>query len=220
MTSPPSGKSDSRRNSKTSRTILRDRGVVGDDANRALIYLTFIRLYEERTHGAQGEVSRFTVEGFERWRTEQPAAVRNKYPDRMVEAFLHEIAEDDDLRTAGLLRDSKGKVHNLHAKFRDAFVVDKLLPVFDEYDFHVGRVDVLGAVFETFARRGEKDTRIGQFFTPQPVVDFCAGVVPLKSRDTVLDPAVGTARFLIKAMTVMLERAESRRNERRSSPRG
>ncbi len=188
---------------------LRDRGVVGDDANRALIYLTFIRLYEERTQRRVGKQGRFTVEGFERWCSDQPQTTKNRFRDRMVEALLHEIAEDDDLRAAELLRDANGNVHNLHPKLRDVFVVEKLLPVFDEYDFHVGRVDVLGAVFETLARRGEKDTRVGQFFTPQPVVDFCAGVVPLKSRDTVLDPAVGTARFLIKAMAVMLERAES-----------
>lgn len=42
--------------------------------------------------------------------------------------------------------------------------------------------------------------------TPQPVVDFCADMVPLRPRDLVLDPAVGTARFLIRAMKIMLER--------------
>ncbi len=188
---------------------LRERGVVGDDANRALVYLTFIRLYEERTQRLLGKPSRFTVDGFEEWRSAQPQTVVNRFRNRMVEALLHEIAEDPDLVGAGLLRDSKGAAHNLHEKVWDQFVVSKLLPVFDKYDFHVGRLDVLGAVFETLARRGEKDTRIGQFFTPQPVVHFCADIVPLKARDTVLDPAVGTARFLIKAMNMMMDRAES-----------
>jgi type I restriction-modification system DNA methylase subunit len=184
---------------------LRDRGVVGDDANRALVYLTFIRLYEERNQRQRGIASRFTSEGFKAWCSTQPAAIKTKYPDRMSEALLHEIAEDSDLAAAGLLRAPAGAKHNLHDKLKDVFVTGKLLPVFDEYDFHVGRIDVLGAVFETLARRGEKDTRIGQFFTPQPIVDFCAEVVPLKTRDIVLDPAVGTARFLIKAMNIMLE---------------
>jgi type I restriction-modification system DNA methylase subunit len=193
---------------------LRPRGVIGDDANRALVYLTFIRLYEERTQRNKGKPSRFTVDGFEAWRREQPQTTKNRYGDRMVEALLHEIAEDHDLKAADLLRDSHGVPHNLHPNVRDQFVVEKLLPVFDKYDFHAGRLDVLGAVFETLARRGEKDTRVGQFFTPQPVVDFCADIVPLKARDTVLDPAVGTARFLIKAMNVMVERAESQAEEK------
>jgi len=193
---------------------LRDRGVVGDDANRVLIYLTFVRLYEERRQRLEGKYNRFTGEGFDRWRRDQPEAVKNRYGDRMVEALLHEIAEDGDLLAAGLLRDSKGGKHPLHERVRDTFVVDKLLPVFDGYDFHIGRVDVLGAVFETLARRGEKDTRIGQFFTPQPVVNFAAETVPLTPRDVVLDPAVGTARFLIRAMALMLQGAENAQVEK------
>ena len=165
---------------------LRDRGVVGDDANRVLIYLTFIRLYEDRRQRLEGKPSRFTVEGFESWQSNQPATVRNRYKDRMVEALLHEIAEDPDLTVASLLRDSKGRKSSLHDKVRDTFIVTRLLPVLDVYNFYAGRIDVLGAVFETLARRGEKDTRIGQFFTPQPIVDFCADMVPLKPRDLVL----------------------------------
>lgn len=188
---------------------LRDDGVTGDAANVVLTYLTFLRLYEERRQRETGAINRFTAEGFDQWRDAQGAAVRNRYPDRMVEALLHEVAEDDDLRAAGLLRDAQGKPQALNAGVKDSFVTAKLLPVFDLYDFHAGRVDLLGAVFETLARRGEKDTRVGQFFTPQSVVDFCARIVPLTPRDLVLDPAVGTARFLIKAMDVMVGRAES-----------
>lgn len=186
---------------------LRSHGVVGDDANRTLVYLTFLRLYEERRQRLSGRPNRFTSQSFEQWCSEQPETLRNRYKDRMVEALLHEIAEDSDLHAAGLLRDSNDQPHGLHQQVRDRSIVDELLAIFDEYDFSAGRVDILGAVFETLARRGEKDTRIGQFFTPQPVVDFCAELVPLRARDVVLDPAVGTARFLIRAMGIMLERA-------------
>jgi type I restriction-modification system DNA methylase subunit len=187
---------------------LRDRGVTGENANRVLVYLAFLRLYEERRQRLQGEPNRFTGPGFRKWCEGAQAATKRRYSGRMVEALLHEIAEDENLQGAGLLRDAKGKPHSLHDGVRDTFLTDKLLPVFDEYDFHAGRVDVLGAVFETLARRAEKDTRVGQFFTPQPVVDFCANVIPLRARDVVLDPAVGTARFLIRAMHTMTSRAE------------
>lgn len=187
---------------------LRDRGVTGENANRVMVYLAFIRLYEEQRQQLREQPNRFTVAGFNEWSEKAPAAVKNRYAGRMVEALLHEIAEDPDLRAAGLLRDVQGEPDRLHDGVRDTFVVEKLLPVFDEYDFHAGRVDVLGAVFETLARRAEKDTRVGQFFTPQPVVDFCASVVPLRPNDVVLDPAVGTARFLIRAMQTMMKRGE------------
>lgn len=187
---------------------LRDYGITGNDANTVLVYLTFIRLYEERRQRLTGVRHRFTVEGFKLWRQGASATTRDRYGNRMVEALLHEIAaEDSELRAAGLLRNEAGEPDSLDVRLTDRFVAEKLLGVFDEYDFHAGRVDILGAVFETLARRGEKDTRVGQFFTPQPVVDFCVDVVPLTPRDVVLDPAVGTARFLIRAMKVMLARA-------------
>jgi type I restriction-modification system DNA methylase subunit len=184
---------------------LRSRGVTGEAANVVVIYLTFLRLYEERRQRLTGERNRFTAEGFSQWASNAPAATKARYGDRMIEALLHEIAEDPDLKSAGLLRDGRGHPQPLHEKVRDRFVMQRVLPVFDDYDFHTGRVDVLGAVFETIARRAEKDTRVGQFFTPQPVVDFCTELVPLTARDLVLDPAVGTGRFLISAMEKMLD---------------
>jgi hypothetical protein len=186
---------------------LRHRGVTGESANVVVIYLTFLRLYEERRQRHEGEPNRFTAEGFEKWCNHAPQSVKSQYGNRMVEGLLHEVALDADLKLAGLLRDGNGDLRKLHEKVNDAFVTGHVLPVFDEYDFHTTRVDVLGAVFETLAGRAEKDTKVGQFFTPQPVVDFCADVVPITSRDLVLDPAVGTGRFLIAAMMRMLARA-------------
>jgi hypothetical protein len=193
---------------------LRDYGVTGNEANTALVHLAFIRLYEERRQRELGEQNRFTVEGFTAWRQEQPAAIQNRYRGKMVEALLHEIAEDPALRAAGLLRDHLGEKTRLHREITDKVLDELILPILDQYDFHAGRVDVLGAVFETLARRSEKDTRVGQFFTPQQVVDFCADIVRLKPSDRVLDPAVGTARFLIAAMERMLANADDAVEER------
>lgn len=92
---------------------LRDRGVVGDDANRVLVYLTFMRLYEDRRQRLRSLPNRFTEEGFERWQSEQPDTVKNRYEQRMTEALLHEIAEDRDLKAASLLRGYKwSKAHS------------------------------------------------------------------------------------------------------------
>jgi type I restriction-modification system DNA methylase subunit len=189
---------------------LRDLGLTGNDANTTLVHLAFIRLYEERRQRRRGAPNRFTREGFVKWREQAPLQLQQEFQGRMVQALLQEIAADSDLKNAGLLRDSRGGVTQLKPELTDARVEQLILPVLDEYDFHAGRVDVLGAVFETLARRGEKDTRVGQFFTPQQVVDFCAELVRLRPTDRVLDPAVGTARFLIAAMERMLANADER----------
>jgi type I restriction-modification system DNA methylase subunit len=187
---------------------LRSYGVTGNQANVVLIYLTFLRLYEERRQRSTGQPNRFTAAGFTLFKENAPASIRTRYGNRMFEALLHEVAEDEALKSSGLLRDASGKADSLNARITDAFVESEVLAVFDQYDFHSGRMDVLGAVFETLARRGEKDTRVGQFFTPQPVVDFAVDVVPMTPRDVVADPAVGTGRFLIRAMDVMLAQAD------------
>ena len=187
---------------------FRSYGITGNNANITLVYLAFIRLYEERRQRQIGEQNRFTLDGFRAWRSGQAASIQRSFAGRMVEFLLREIAEDRELSEAGLLLSASSEAPLLHQKLTDSLVETLILPVFDLYDFHTGRVDILGAVFETLARRGDKDTRVGQFFTPQQVVDFCADIVDLRPSDVVLDPAVGTARFLIGSMNRMVEKAD------------
>jgi type I restriction-modification system DNA methylase subunit len=198
-----------RKGLETLENKLRERGITGNAANATLVYLTFIRLYEEKRQREAGLENRFTGDGFRKWTASLTAQVKNQYSGRLVEALLHEIAEDPDLKRAGLLRSSSGAKEPFHSKLDDALVYELVLPLFDKYDFFRSTLDVLGVVFETLARRGEKDTRVGQFFTPQAVVDFGAEIAGLRATDTVLDPAVGTARFLIAAMERMLPEAAS-----------
>ena len=186
---------------------LRDMGVTGHGANNLLIYFTFLRLYEERNQRNTGELNRFTVAGFAAFCKGAPATNKSKYGDRLFECLLHEVAEDEDLKAAGLLRDPVGVPQTLPQNVTDEDVKSVFLDAFDKYDFYGREMDVLGVVFETLARRSEKDTRVGQFFTPSTVVDFCVNLVPVKPTDAVLDPAVGTGRFLIRAMSRMLKSA-------------
>lgn len=188
---------------------FRSYGITGSNANITLVYLAFIRLFEERRQRRTAQANRFTLSGFTAWKESMPATHKRLYQNRMVEGLLHEIAEEKDLKEADLLQKISDTPPRFHEKLTDALVEKMILPVFDNYDFHAGRIDVLGAVFETLARRSEKDTRVGQFFTPQQVVDFCADLVELKPTDVVLDPAVGTGRFLIAAMNRMLDNADA-----------
>jgi len=190
---------------------LRDLGITGSDANQTLIYLTFVRLYEEKqeTEGkGKGRENRFTATGFKKWCESMPVQLRTAHREHMIEPLITEIAEDPDLQVAGLLQITNGQKNRLHNGVTDERLYSLVLPLFDEYEFYGSAVDVLGVVFESLAGRAEKDTRVGQFFTPQEVVNFCAEVADLGPRDIVLDPAVGTARFLIAAMDRMLKRAD------------
>lgn len=186
---------------------FRSHGITGNNANVSLVYLAFLRLFEERSQRKTGKPSRFTLDGFQKWRQNLPNSVIEEWDNHQAEFLLREISREKSLKEADLLQSNDGR-RFLHQKLTDTLVEELILPVFDEYDFHAGRVDILGAVFETLARRGEKDTRVGQFFTPQQVVDFCTDLVDLSPRDKVLDPASGTGRFLIAAMDRMLEKSD------------
>jgi len=90
----------------------------------------------------------------------------------------------------------------------DDFIMSAVLPIFERYPLSAGGIDFIGAVFEALARKAEKDNRIGQFFTPETAVIAAVRLVAPKPSDTVLDPACGTARFLIHAMDAMLTQAK------------
>jgi type I restriction enzyme M protein len=59
--------------------------------------------------------------------------------------------------------------------------------------------DAKGLAFQKFLSHHEKDGR-GQFFTPEPVIDFCVAMMQPKLNETVIDPACGSGGFLMSAL--------------------
>lgn len=183
--------------------VLRQTHVTGNDAMKTLVYVMFAKLYEEK-HESDTRPNRFTVAGFPRYREGLPPAIKRDWANRTLHYLLGEdINADPEIETTGVLRGLA-----LSDRLTDRFVQDKLLPVLERYRFRGTHVDALGAVFEAVARRGEKDVRIGQFFTPEPIVHFAVDLVDPSPTETVLDPAGGTARFLTTAMEHMIARAD------------
>jgi len=58
--------------------------------------------------------------------------------------------------------------------------------------------DVVGAVFERLIPPEDRHA-LGQYFTPEPLVDFIVAFCVRNADDTVLDPTCGTGTFLIRA---------------------
>ena len=55
--------------------------------------------------------------------------------------------------------------------------------------------DAKGLAFQKFLSHQEKDGR-GQFFTPEPIIDFCVNIIQPKPNETIIDPACGSGGFL------------------------
>lgn len=59
--------------------------------------------------------------------------------------------------------------------------------------------DAKGLAFQKFLANRDKAGR-GQFFTPEPVIDFCIEMIRPEPHEIVLDPACGSGGFLLSAL--------------------
>ena len=181
---------------------LRQSNVTGPEAMHSLVYIMFIKLYEELRE-LRGELNRFTARGFELYRASLPRSAAKTHAGRTLHHLLaHEIRAGPKIEEAGILSGV-----TLSGELTDALLRAHVFPLLDTHRFRGTRVDALGTVFEAIARRAEKDVRIGQFFTPEPIVRFAMDVVRPGPTEVVLDPAAGTGHFLTLSMDRMLERA-------------
>lgn len=76
-----------------------------------------------------------------------------------------------------------------------AFTVNKL----QDISLSDSSSDTTGLAFQKFISHHEKDGR-GQFFTPEPIIDFCVKIIQPKENETIIDPACGSGGFLFSAV--------------------
>ena len=74
------------------------------------------------------------------------------------------------------------------------FVLDKL----GEHDFSKISKDILGRAYEQHISRKERK-ELGQFYTPDFVIDYILDQVEISPEKKILDPACGSGGFLMKA---------------------
>ncbi len=92
---------------------------------------------------------------------------------------------------------------NAYLPFKDPTTLDRFLKQIDE--FHYGHSEELGNAFEYLLSTAGSQGDAGQFRTPRHIIDFLVAVVDPSQTDTILDPACGTAGFLISAYKHILE---------------
>ena len=86
---------------------------------------------------------------------------------------------------------------NAYLPYRDPETLKAFLKIIDEFSYdHSER---LGDAFEYLLSVLGSQGDAGQFRTPRHIIDFMVEIVDPKKNETVLDPACGTAGFLISA---------------------
>src|SRR5256714_7109671 len=86
---------------------------------------------------------------------------------------------------------------NAYLPYRDPETLKAFLKIIDEFNY--AHSERLGDAFEYLLSVLGSQGDAGQFRTPRHIIDFIVAIVDPKKNETVLDPACGTAGFLISA---------------------
>ena len=109
---------------------------------------------------------------------------------------------------------------NAFLPYRDPETLSAFLKIIDEFEYdHSER---LGDAFEYLLSVLGSQGDAGQFRTPRHIIDFIVAIVDPKKTETVLDPACGTAGFLISVLQAHPQGQQhdaQRRQQRRLHPR-
>src|SRR5665648_218171 len=91
---------------------------------------------------------------------------------------------------------------NAYLPYRDPETLKMFLKVIGEFEYDYS--EKLGDAFEYLLSIMGSQGDAGQFRTPRHIIDFLVAVVDPGKNDTILDPACGTAGFLISAFKHIL----------------
>jgi len=86
---------------------------------------------------------------------------------------------------------------NAYLPYRDPETLKMFLKTIGEFEY--AHSEMLGDAFEYLLSIMGSQGDAGQFRTPRHIIDFLVAVVDPQKTDTILDPACGTAGFLISA---------------------
>lgn len=95
--------------------------------------------------------------------------------------------------------------------YRDPETLSLFLKEIDEFSYD--HSENLGDAFEYLLSVLGSQGDAGQFRTPRHIIDFIVNVVDPKKNETILDPACGTAGFLISAYKHILRQNDGKNNK-------
>lgn len=105
---------------------------------------------------------------------------------------------------------------NAYLPYRDPETLKSFLKVIN--DFHYDHSEKLGDAFEYLLSAMGSQGEAGQFRTPRHIIDFMVKVVDPDKNETILDPACGSAGFLISAYKHILSKYKDKNGRIKLTP--
>jgi len=93
---------------------------------------------------------------------------------------------------------------NAYIPFRDAETINLFLKEINDFTYNSQNSEDLGEAFEMLLSIMSSQGDAGQFRTPRHIIDMIVEIVQPTKNDRILDPACGTAGFLISAYKYIL----------------
>lgn len=161
--------------------IYANDGLSSQQTLEEFIKILFIKVFDENNN-----LKQFNISSNE-WNNLKLGRSSNEFLNRIKNLFDRTCYEYKDVFDT----DDKVKLSPLVL----GFIINKLqgISLLDSSQ------DAKGLAFQKFLSHTEKDGR-GQFFTPEPVIDFCVKILQPKENEYIIDPACGSGGFLISAL--------------------
>ena len=117
----------------------------------------------------------------------------------VLEKCYLKINESTTNKTVRLIfRDAHLKIYDKPTVRRLVHEIDKFAKELEVISVK-GQKDIFGDMYEYLLSKLSQSGTAGQFRTPRHIIDFIVKILDPEKGETILDPAVGTAGFLVKA---------------------
>ena len=154
-----------------------------------VVKILFIKIYDEN-----GNLNQFTISSDE-WNELKAGKTVLPIADRIAMLFEQTKQAYQDIFDA----DDRIRISPMAL----GFTINKLQSI----SLLTSSQDAKGLAFQKFLSHHEKDGR-GQFFTPEPVIDFCVAMMQPKPNEIIIDPACGSGGFLMSALKYLQQNTE------------
>jgi type I restriction enzyme M protein len=173
--------------------IYANDGLSAQQALDEMLKILFIKVLAEKENTEDFFVSNEEFIGIKAGKQDRTFSVRiENLFQKTIERFADVFEPDDKMKLSLVSL---------------AFAVNKLQNV----DFS-DTTDAKGLAFQKFLASTEKADR-GQFFTPEPIIDFCVEFLQPKPQQTIIDPTCGSGGFLFSAYKYVLDNFQVSKQE-------
>ena len=130
----------------------------------------------------------------------------NIYPNRYAVAStcraLYNEAKEYDLRLHGIRKPKYKKSRGVFQTdiMISSYTIEKIVGLFQRYSISGSGVDIKGRAFQKLYSPATR-SGMGQYFTPDPIIDLVVSAIKPTYKDVIIDPFCGSGHFLTKSLT-------------------